>query len=145
MDLGSSCLFLSPQTPLSLCHPLPLGPGQAAHHSVGSRILLQPYWGPGKTPGSGEEKRCSRYKLDSFSACELNILGVGYRAQMSSQRGRAASSGPGRTVDVLARVGGAVCVCCGQDHGFHSLTGLASSPSLYLAVVWLQARTLTTA
>lgn len=73
---------LSSQTPQNLCHPLPLGPGQAAPHSLGCRVTLSPATlGPWQISWLKGAKRCSRCKLDPLSCCALHISEVGCRGR----------------------------------------------------------------
>lgn len=94
---------LSSQTPQNLRHPLPLGPSQAAPHSLGCRVTLSPATlGPWQISWLKGAKRRSRCKLDPLSCCALHISEVGCRGRRPPpRRRRAASSSPGGTGEVL--------------------------------------------
>lgn len=93
VDLGSPCHSLSSQTPLDPCHPLL----RALAKLPPTAANWGPHWGPGSSPGlEWGAKRCSRSKLDPFSACTFSILEVGYRGRHPPPpRQHAASSAPG--------------------------------------------------
>lgn len=131
MDLGPLPLFESlspsPSGPWSGCPPQPWLQNDFAPSRIRALASLL---------AQGSRWIFKMIQARLFSTCELNILGVGYRTETSSQRWPCRlhrpwgnSRGPGG----------------GQESGFHSLTGLASSPSLSLALAWLQAGALGTA